>query len=272
MALMPAFAALLAGRWPKTTATGVICGLIIVSLTASRATVAIAGAALILTLCLSLLTKMNGRKVAVALVGVLLIGLSAPLAYSALQRRAAVQNMNLLAEDTERRAFERAADAMLAAKPMGVGPNHYVFIANTEGYNQRAGVNWSVGNRNANVHNSYRLVAAESGYFGVLTVLGLIGSAICLAFTTAMRYRHEQGSDLLIGVGVGLIAVAVHGLYEWMFLLFPVQYVFACSLGLIIGLRSRYAARRKVDRLGTNGSTSRVRRTFASTGERPVHI
>lgn len=270
MALMPAFAMLLAGKWPKTAVVGVIAGLVIVSLTASRATVVIAGAALVLTLVLSLMVRTTGRKTAVSLLGVLLIGLSAPLAYAALQRRAAVQKMDLLAEDTERLAFERASKAMLAAKPMGVGPNHYVFIANTEGYNERAGVNWSVGNRNANVHNSYLLAAAESGYIGLVSLVVLIGSSIWLALSTAIRYRREPGADVFVGVGAGFVAIAVHGFAEWMFLLYPVQYVFACSLGMVIGARSRFASSRKSPRLRWQPRLRADLETLPHDGERPA--
>lgn len=240
MVVMPAFAMLLAGRWPKTALLGSIAGLIVVSLTASRATIAIAGAGLILTLALSLIVRMTGRKAGVAVLGLVLLGLSAPFAYSALERRASVQKINLISEDTERTAFARAAKAIFAAKPLGIGPNHYVFIANTEGYNERAGVNWAFGNRNANVHNSYLLIAAESGWPGLITVIILIGSAIMLSISTAVRFRREPGAEVLIGVSVGLAAMAAHGFAEWMFMVFPVQYVFACSLGLTIGMRSRF--------------------------------
>ncbi|WP_152569432.1 MULTISPECIES: O-antigen ligase family protein [Sphingomonas] len=248
MVLIPSFGMLLAGRWPKPALLGSIAGLIVVSLTASRATIAIAGAGLVLTLLISLVVRMTARKAAVGMLGILLLGLSAPLAYEALQRRAAVQNINLLDGDAERIAFETAAKAMLAAKPMGVGPNHYVFIANTEGYNERAGVNWAVGNRNANVHNSYLLVAAETGYLGLATMVLLLASSIWLAFSTAIKFRREPGAEVLIGVGVGLLAIVAHGFAEWMFLVFPVQYVFACSLGLIVGMRSRFLAKRERER------------------------
>lgn len=239
MVLMPAFAVMLSGRWQKTAGIGVLAALTAVILTASRATIIFAGIGLVLTLLLSLGLRFTGRKAGAAFISLILLGVSAPLAYSALQRRLDSQNISLLTEDNERAAFERAARAMISAKPMGVGPNHYNFIANTEGYSERAGVNWSFGNRTANVHNSYLLVGAETGYLGLATMAGMLASAILLALSTAFRFRRDPSVEILIGVGVGLFAVCLHGFYEWMFVVYPTQYVMACSLGLLVGIRSR---------------------------------
>lgn len=245
MALMPAFAMLLAVRWPGRALVGVIAGLIIVALTASRATIALAGFGLSLTLLLSLGLRFTGRKAAVGVAAVLILAASLPLAQSALERRFAVQNTTFMSGDAEREAFERAAKSMISTNPLGIGPNHYVFISNTEGYSSRAGVNWSYGNRSAHVHNSYLLVGAESGYPGLIALLLLLCSAIFYAFNTAFRFRHQAGSEVLVGVGAGLVAVSLHGLVEWMFVFFPVQYVFAGSLGIIVGMRSRFMTQRK---------------------------
>ena len=92
------------------------------------------------------------------------------------------------------------------------------------------------------------LVAAETGWLGILTFVTLLVSAIWFALATAMRYRRQPGSEILIGVGCALIAVGVHALYEWMFVTYPAQYLFSVSLGLIAGLRSRFA--RAVPRSG----------------------
>ncbi len=242
MALMPAFAMFLAVRWPGRALVGVIAGLIVVALTASRATIALAGFGLLVTLLLSIGLRFTGRKAAIGVAAVVILAASFPLAQAALERRFAAQNTTFLSEDMERVAFERAAKSIISAYPLGIGPNHYVFVANTEGYSTRAGVNWSSGNRSAHVHNSYLLVGAESGYPGVIALVLLLCSAIFYAFNTAFRFRDRVGSELLVGVGAGLVAIALHGLVEWMFVISPVQYVFAGSLGLIVGMRSRYKA------------------------------
>lgn len=240
MALMPAFAAFLSGRWPGRALVGVLAGLIVVALTASRATIAIAGVALILTMVLSLAMNTSGRKAAVGFAAMVLLAASFPLAQSALERRFAVQKTTFLSEDLQREAFERAAKAIISDNPFGIGPNHYVFIAITEGYSDRAGVNWSSSNRAAHVHNAYLLIGAESGYLGLITIVILLITAIFRALSTAFRFRRQPGAEILIGVGVGIIAISLHSFLEWVFVVSPSQYLFAGSLGIIAGMRSRF--------------------------------
>ena len=243
MVLMPAFAMLVAGRWKWEALVGVLAGVTVVILTASRATIAFGTVGLALTLLFSITVGFTARKAMIAVLGVLLLAASYPLAQAALAHRFENQTTKMFAEDKEREAFERAAYAMLTAKPLGVGPNHYVFIANTEGYSERAGVAWRTQSRSTNVHNSYLLVAAETGYLGLITMLSLLGSAIGYAFWTAIRFRRQPGAEVLIGVGCGITAICLHGLYEWMFVVYPTQYVFAVSLGIISGLRNRFLQR-----------------------------
>lgn len=243
MALMPAFALLLSGKMPRWALLGTLSGIVVVILTASRATIAIAGFGLILTLILSLSIRATGRKAAVAVAGLFILLASYPLAYAALERRFAVQNTTFLAEDQEREAFEKAAHMIIAANPLGIGPNHYVFVANTEGYSDRAGVSWVTSSRSTQVHNSLLLVWAETGLFGLVSLAALFLSAIFYALKGAFRFRRESGSELLVGLGVALIAVILHGLVEWMFVVSPTQYTFAGTLGIITGLRSRFLAK-----------------------------
>ena len=240
LVLMPAFALFLAGRWQRIAITGILCGLIVVILTASRATIAFSAVGLGLTLLLSMAIRFTGRKAVLGGVAIVMLACSYPLAKASLNRRFETQKMAFFDEDREREAFAKAAHAMISDHPMGVGPNHYVVTANTQGYSARAGVNWQSSSRATNVHNSYLLVAAETGYFGLITMIMLLGSAIWYALSTAYRFRRKPGAEVLIGVGCGILAMSIHGLYEWMFVVYPTQYVFATSLGLIAGIRSRY--------------------------------
>jgi O-antigen ligase len=275
MALMPALALFLSGRSSRLAFAGVVAGLIAVILTASRATIAFSAVGLVLTLlgCISL--GFTARKAMVGAVGALVLLASIPLANATLEQRFAVQRTSFLEEDREREAFEEAALAMLAAKPMGVGPNHYVFIANTEGYSARAGVSWAFGSRSTNVHNSYLLVAAETGYLGLTAFLGLIGTALAYAFHTAIRYRRQAGSERLIGLGCGILALSLHAIFEWMFVVFPAQYLFAATLGLIAGRRSFYVmAAKSTPAKGRSGAMlqNSLQRpdSAAEAGERPA--
>jgi O-antigen ligase len=239
LVLMPAFAMFLVGRWKRAALIGVVSGVIVVILTASRATIAFSAIGLGLTLMLSIAVRFTTRKAVMGALATLMLVASYPLAKITLERRFQAQRTAFFTEDKEREAFAKAAHAMLAAKPMGVGPNHYVFIANTEGYSARAGVGWATGSRSTNVHNSYLLVAAETGYLGLIAMLALLASAIWYAVSTAVRFRGQPGAEILVGVASGIVAMCVHGLFEWMFVVSSTQYIFAITLGVICGLRGR---------------------------------
>jgi O-antigen ligase len=266
-ALMPCLALLLSGRSTKMALIGVVAGVTLVALTASRATIAFSAIGVAITMLLCLTLRFSSRKLAIgAGAFVLLLGMI-PFAYATLERRLEVKNQTFFQEDLEREAFAEAAENMIVSNPLGVGPNHYVFIANTEGYSDRAGVTWASGSRSTNVHNSYLLIAAESGYFGIFAFLAMLGSAIFYAFGSAIRFRNLEGSEIMVGLGVAVVAASLHAMYEWMYVIFPSQYLLAAVLGMIAGVRTRYVAQKK---RGEKGSRMAFRpRQFVSSS--PVH-
>lgn len=272
LALMPAFSLLLANKWPKMAMLGVVSGLTAVILTASRATIAFSAAGLVLTLIFCLLLRFNSRKLVVGGVGSLLLLASIPLANLALERRFEAQNTTFFAQDGERLAFERAAWAMVGENPFGVGPNHYVFIANTEGYSDRAGVTWSQGSRSTNVHNSYLLVLAETGYFGLLSLCLLLGGAMWYGLSSAVKFRRYPGSEIFIGLSFAIFSLVLHSFYEWMLVVFPSQYLLAVNLGLIGGMRSFYLRKQQAVRSGAPvvGERAKDYRTAVPLGARPI--
>ena len=271
LVLMPAFALFLAGRWQRVALVGVLSGIVAVILTASRATIAISAIGLALTLLLSMAVHFTGRKAMLGALGVVILACSYPLAQASLDRRFESQKLAFFDEDKEREAFAQAARAMLADHPMGVGPNHYVVVANTQGYSARAGVAWRSESRSTNVHNSYLLVAAESGYFGLVTMLALIACALWYSLIGAFQFRRQPGAAILIGIGCGLLAMSVHGLFEWMFLLFPTQYLFAISLGLIAGLRNRFS-RTRAKAFGDGRSASKGHSSPVGNEQRTIEV
>lgn len=239
MAVMPCFALLLAGRFQKTAMVGLAAGVIAVALTASRATILISGFGLTLTLMLSLLTRSSAKKFAFAAVGSIVLAGGFFLAYESLQRRFVVQRVTLLQEDSQRQAFARTAWEIAANKPLGVGPNFYNFIANTEGYSARAGVSPTFENRAAQVHNGYLLTLAETGYLGLSALILVFASALWYSLSSAIRYRRVVDSEIMIGLFAALVCIIIHSFAEWMILLYPTQYLFAAILGLIAGVRLR---------------------------------
>lgn len=139
--------------------------------------------------------------------------------------------------DENRVALVDTARMMLADHPMGIGANHFVVVANTQGYYSQAGVTWN--NFTAIVHNAYWLVAAETGYIGILAFIILLLNPLIVATRCAWQHRRDrrdQRVDILLGLSVTLLTVYLHSLYEWVFVTFEVQYMFAASVGLIAGL------------------------------------
>jgi O-antigen ligase len=158
----------------------------------------------------------------------------APMALSSFEARFAREEQAGLVVDEERSALERAASMILEDHPMGIGPNSYVVVANVEGYNARAKVAWTSGS--AHVHNVYWLVADESGYLGLFTFIILLSRPLIVAFRCGWRSRADYRGDLLLGFGVALLTVYLHSFYEWIFVMFQTQYMFAFSVGAVVGL------------------------------------
>src|SRR5205085_11098196 len=118
-----------------------------------------------------------------------------------------------------------------------IGANHFAFVANLEGYFEKAGLGWA--SRSAQVHNLYWLVAAETGYLGLLTLLVLLVRSALVAFVCSWRYRGDERRDVLLGLGVALLIVCVHSGFEWIWVSFEPQYLFFIDAGLVGGLALR---------------------------------
>jgi O-antigen ligase len=175
------------------------------------------------------------------------MAISAPLAIASLSRRYEVAPVAGSYE--ERQAFERAAWMIVEDHPFGIGPNHYVVVANTGGYSERAGVIWNAGSRAAHVHNVYLVILAETGWLGLASYLWMILGAIFVAFRCAFRFRKDPRGDLILGVGMGLVVVSLHALYEWVLVTSFAQNLLFISIGLIAGLArllGYYSGRKRV--------------------------
>lgn len=236
--LLPSLALVLAGERGWAPKTGVLLSTIVVILTSSRATIGLAGPACFVLLVLSMIRKNSSRKAAIVTGACIALAVAAPLALASLDKRF---ERTGAADESERIAFESAAKMMVAENPLGVGANNYVFVANGEGYSSRAGVHWGFGSRSTSVHNAYLLVAAETGYVGLIAFCLLLLLAIKMAFQTAWRYRNDRRGELSLGLGMALLVVAIHSKFEWAALVFSVQYLLACNLGLIAGLANQLA-------------------------------
>tara|TARA_R110000787_G_scaffold2243_3_gene9011 strand:+ start:54672 stop:55946 length:1275 start_codon:yes stop_codon:yes gene_type:complete len=234
----PLLALLLAGEKSKIIMLGVLASLIAVALGASRGAVGFAAIGLALLFALSMARRMTPHKWKMVGLAALALAVIAPLTINTLGQRFGDQPI-ATGPDGEREAFERAAKAMWADHPMGVGANQYVVTANVNGYSERAGVVWNHASRSTNVHNIYLLVAAETGWFGLITLVSLIGWVIIHGLAFSFGNRRDPRGDLVLGAVVAIAVTAGHGIYEWVFVLPYAQYLFAISLGIIAGIIRR---------------------------------
>lgn len=242
----PLIALLLAGDRGWQPVLGPLSGLITAVLTVSRATIGLFGIGFLGLFGLSVLRKWTVRKALLLGAGVVAAGIAAPFVLASFEERFAAQPIGAY---DERAAFEKAAGMIVSDHPMGIGANYYVVAANTGGYNTRAGVAQVIGSDSANVHNIYYLVAAETGYIGLIAFLVMLLQPLITAFRCGMRYREDRRGDLLVGFGMSLLIVYIHSYFEWIFITFPVQYTFALVAGSIAGLATqlRYAERLQAD-------------------------
>lgn len=211
-----------------------VAGAIIAILTVSRGTIAVLFAGYAALFMLSGLRCWTSRKTRVAVASALAAAVVLPMAISTLDKR--MGDRSIFETDQERTAFERAAGLMLNDHPFGVGPNHYVVATNTQGYSDRAGVLPRAESRAAHVHNLYWLSVVETGYIGILSYALLLMQPLVMAFTTGWRHRHDWRGELLLGLGVGLVAIYSQSTLEWIFVSFQVQYIFGLVVGLVAGL------------------------------------
>ncbi|MET4389890.1 O-antigen ligase [Bradyrhizobium sp. F1.4.3] len=229
--VFPFFALLLAGRGGRMAGAVVLCGAIIEVLTASRATIGLAGFGYAIVFLFSALRRWTSRKAVILAIGVTALAVLAPIAISSIE----VRGPNELAgSDKARTAMEDAALLLISSHPLGVGANNYVLAANLYGANAAAGLDWS--ENSVFVHNAYFLVTAETGYPGLIALLLLLVRPIIVAFRCSMKHSHDARGDLLLGLGVALLIASIHGAFEWVFILDLTQYMLAISFGMVVGL------------------------------------
>jgi O-antigen ligase len=160
------------------------------------------------------------------------------------------------AQDTIAHRFAKAADAswssrvrandavflMLQDHPAGVGINHFALVNEQGRYEERANgapvPDWDL---IGIVHNIYLLTLAEMGYVGLLAFLALILVPLWTAFRAGWRGSPTLRGELLLGLGVGLLAMSLMGLLEWGWRQTAVAYLYWIAVGLV-GVLSRQQA------------------------------
>lgn len=241
LAVFPNFAMALIGQGGLLTMLTPLNGALVTVLIASRAALGFAAIGFMSTYIISVLSKWTYRKALFAGAAVLAIGIVAPMALTSFERRF---NASPLLEDEydERGAFNRAARLILEDHPMGVGANHYVFVAKNYGYSIRAGVLPFEGNLNNIVHNIYLLTAAETGYFGVISLAMLLLYSMWTAFRYGWKGRHSRNGALLLAFGISVLMVSIHSFFEYILITKECQYMLAIVLGMIFGVSHQVKA------------------------------
>jgi O-antigen ligase len=263
--LFPFFALLLAGPRGSLPAITTLAGLVIWVLTASRATLGLGSLGMIALFVISALRKWTAQKARVLLFGSVILVAFASLAILSLNTRFAEDAWS----DTydERGALNDVAGRMISDRPMGFGANNFTVVANTHGYFERSGVTWT--SRNDIVHNLYWLTAAETGYIGIIALVVFLLHPLIVALRCGWRNREDRRGDLLLGIGTAFIIIYIHSYFEFNFVLFNIQYVFAITLGLVAGLATQLGYWRHPY---TNVDRARAKRSAPSKVTKKEHV
>jgi hypothetical protein len=231
LSVMPLLAAAMEGQRSKLIYAGILAGCICVAGGGSRASLAFMALALMLTIALSLLRRSTPRKWKLVGLSIALSAVIVPLALATLQDR--FGTLEIRAGDESRDAFERAARAIAADHPLGVGPNNFVLVNNTQGYASRAGIEWGGGLRDKPAHNAYLLARAETGWAGQATLVLLIALIGFRAYRTAFADRKLPILGVAAGSAAGITSVALHSNYEYAIYLLEVQRLFFVNAAIV---------------------------------------
>ena len=235
MVVFPHFALLLTGPRPFRNAAVPFVGLMIAAMIASRAALGFSVFGFVATYFLSLLRRWTSWKILIGVLGIMSAAALTPVAYSAMEKRF-ITAPPMEHEYDERAAFNRAALSMLELNPLGIGVNHYSYVGKNYGYSVRAGVSDAEGSLSNIVHNAYLLAAAEAGYFGFLAFAMLMFYPMSIAFRYSWVARTDPKGDLLLGLGVAMLSICLHSLFEYIIVIKETQYALAVLVGMTFGL------------------------------------
>ena len=213
LAVIPLLAAVLEGDRRRLTVAGLIAGLVIVASGGSRGAMAMVAGGVAVLVILSLVRRFTSHKIKVVGLGVLAMALVLPIGFYTLQER--FGDTPFTAEEEQRAAFERAARAMAADHPFGVGANLFVSANNMQGYGAEAGVAWNFSIRSVPVHNAYLLARAETGWAGQIAFMSLFLIPVLSALALSFAERRSFANGVVLGSGIAIGAVGVHNFYEF---------------------------------------------------------
>ncbi|WP_432199788.1 O-antigen ligase family protein [Erythrobacter sp. W53] len=252
LAILPLIAAVLEGEKSKWIYGGVFAGLIVVAGGGSRGTMAFVVAGIAVLILLSLIRNNSPRKMKIVGAAVAASLVFVPLGYATLKER--FGEYSFVTSEDERNAFNRAATAMADDHPLGVGANLYVTVSNTQGYADRAGVNWNFGSRAAPVHNAFLLARAETGWAGQISLVLLFSVPLIIGLRIAFRNRQGMFGGIALGSAVAILALTVHNNFEYVWFIEQPQRIFFINMAIIAGCVQSYRANARQPQSEANSS------------------
>ena len=242
-------AVVLAGGFSKKATNmamlAILGGLVCIIFTKSRASLVIMGASLGLVTGLSILLKPSGKKIAIALVGFLLVDIMGVIAAPKIIER--FQKAPEASEAT-RVYFNQAARAMANDKRFGAGLNSFSWtITNTDYYwyvyseerdtvkdedefrDSRMGQS-----RLGTAHHIYYLFVAETGWAGMIIFIMFLARYYLHNVVLLFRTKNEYYQAILLGLLVGFSTLHLQGLLEWIFRQTQVFFLFCVLSGLMV--------------------------------------
>lgn len=234
LALLPILASLLAGDRRKIVMAGAVGFLIVIAGGGSRGTVAFAALGIVVLMLLSFARSRTTAKFRVAGIGVLALAVAAPLTLATLQDR--FGNQTISTADESREALKRAARAISADYPFGIGANQYVNFANKYGYSARAGVEWGSGTLGAPVHHSYLLARVETGWLGEVAFILLLVIPMLRGLVFAFRNRDGPRGEIVLGASIAISLNIAHNNFEYVTHSYNVFAILIINMAVIAAL------------------------------------
>lgn len=230
---LPAAALFMADRRAMWPLLGVGAAAAVALLGASRATVGLEAGALALLVVFAIMIWPTARAMSFMAMAVIGMAVMAPVAYVVLTPRFVAAEVS---DYDERQAFTNVAKAMMHDHPTGVGANFYVISSNADGYARRFHVALTTGSLSANVHNAYLLTGAEMGWAALVPFVWLTVLTALHGLYWSFRSSDKRLALVLLGTSMAQFAVAVHNVFEWIFVTYAVQVLFCINLGLVAAL------------------------------------
>jgi len=144
--------------------------------------------------------------------------------------------------------FNISADMMAAEHPLGVGINNFsdVLTMNSH-YNGHIEVMAAeIENGQGGVaHHIYKLTAAETGRYGLVFFLLVLGRFLIAGLAAGWRGRKGLYGFQAWGLVIGSVAMHIIGNMEWSLRVTTVSSMFACVCGSIVGFSAITSDKKK---------------------------